>query len=182
MSFCPVSRSAIGWPAETVSPTETRTALTVPAEGAGMSIVALSDSSVISGSSAATVSPAATCTSMTGTSAKSPMSGTVTSIRSYTPAGEPYPAGSPVVGRASSCTVSRPGAPAAPAAPGAPAAPSSPSACSTRIGVPSETVSPTLTSSELTVPAAGAGTSRVALSDSRVTTGSSAATVSPGAT
>ena len=45
--------------------------------GAGMSIVALSDSSVMSGSSAATSSPAATCTSMTGTSSKSPMSGTL---------------------------------------------------------------------------------------------------------
>ena len=65
----------------------------VPAAGAGMSMVALSDSSVISGSSAATVSPAAMCTSMTGTPAKSPISGTVTSIRSYTPLGEPYPAG-----------------------------------------------------------------------------------------
>ena len=97
-----------------MSPTATRTAVTVPAPGAGMSMVALSDSSVISGSSAATVSPAATWTSMTGTSAKSPMSGTVTSIRSYTPAGEPYPAGSSGVGRASSCTVSRPGAPPAP--------------------------------------------------------------------
>ena len=77
------------WPAETVSPTATRTAMIVPASGAGMSMVALSDSSVISGSSAATVSPGAMCTSMTGTSAKSPISGTVTSIRSYTPLGEP---------------------------------------------------------------------------------------------
>ena len=160
----------MGWPAETMSPTATRTAVTVPAPGAGMSIVALSDSSVISGSSAATVSPAATWTSMTGTSAKSPISGTVTSIRSYTPAGEPYPAGSSGVGRASSCTVSRPGTPPAP------------SVCRTRIGVPSETMSPRLISSEPTVPAAGAGTSRVALSDSRVTRGSSAATTSPGAT
>jgi hypothetical protein len=70
------------WPAETRSPTETRTAATMPATGAGMSIVALSDSSVISGSSAATASPAVTCTSMTGTSAKSPRSGTVTSMTS----------------------------------------------------------------------------------------------------
>ena len=52
-------------------------------------MVALSDSSVISGSSAATMSPAAMCTSMTGTSAKSPISGTVTSIRSCSPLGEP---------------------------------------------------------------------------------------------
>ena len=84
-----MSRSAIGWPAETVSPTATRTVTIVPAAGAGMSMVALSDSSVISGSSAATMSPAAMCTSMTGTSAKSPISGTVTSIRSCSPLGEP---------------------------------------------------------------------------------------------
>ena len=44
-------------PSDTVSPTLIRTAQTVPAAGAGTSIVALSASSVISGSSAATVSP-----------------------------------------------------------------------------------------------------------------------------
>ena len=48
-------------------------------DGAGTSIVALSDSSVSSGSSALTLSPGATCTSMIGTSLKSPMSGTGTS-------------------------------------------------------------------------------------------------------
>ena len=69
----------MGVPTETVSPTETLTAVTVPAAGAGTSIVALSDSSVISGSSAATVSPTATWISMIGTSAKSPISGTTTS-------------------------------------------------------------------------------------------------------
>ena len=52
----------------------------VPADGAGTSIVALSDSSVISESSTPTVSPGFTSTSMTGTSLKSPMSGTLTSI------------------------------------------------------------------------------------------------------
>ena len=76
-------------PAETRSPTETRTAVTVPATGAGMSMVALSDSRVISGSSAATVSPGATCISMTGTPAKAPRSGTVTPMTSYMPLGEP---------------------------------------------------------------------------------------------
>ena len=70
------------WPAETWSPTATRTAVMVPAMGAGMSSVALSDSRVISGSSGATASPAATCTSITGTSMKWPMSGTVTSMTS----------------------------------------------------------------------------------------------------
>ena len=48
----------------------TRTAATVPATGAGMSNVALSDSRVISGSLPLTTSPAATCTSITGTSMK----------------------------------------------------------------------------------------------------------------
>ena len=45
--------------------------------GDGTSIVALSDSSVTSASSALTVSPAFTSTSMTGMSLKSPMSGTL---------------------------------------------------------------------------------------------------------
>ena len=43
-------------------------------------MVALSDSRVISGSSALTTSPGATWISMTGTSAKSPRSGTLTSV------------------------------------------------------------------------------------------------------
>jgi hypothetical protein len=58
----------------------TFTSATVPPAGAGMSMVALSDSSVSSGSSALIVAPAWTWTSMTGTSLKSPMSGTFTSI------------------------------------------------------------------------------------------------------
>ena len=49
-------------------------------DGAGTSIVALSDSSVITGSSALTLSPALTVTSITGMSLKSPMSGTRTSV------------------------------------------------------------------------------------------------------
>ena len=52
----------------------------MPAEGAGTSIVALSLSSVISGSSALTASPTLTLMSMIGTSLKSPMSGTFTSV------------------------------------------------------------------------------------------------------
>ena len=55
-------------PWATRSPTLTETALTVPAAGAGTSMVALSDSRVISGSSAAITSPGTTCTSITGTS------------------------------------------------------------------------------------------------------------------
>ena len=52
-------------------------------------MVALSDSRVSSGSSAEMVSPGATWTSITGTFSYSPMSGTLTSRRSYTPAGDP---------------------------------------------------------------------------------------------
>jgi hypothetical protein len=76
-------------PSETVSPTATFRSRIVPATGEGTSIVALSDSSVISGSSSATVSPGLTITSMIGTSAKSPMSGTRTSTVVYSPASEP---------------------------------------------------------------------------------------------
>jgi hypothetical protein len=53
--------------------------LTVPSTGEGTSIVALSDSSEISGSSAFTASPILTNTPITGTSLKSPMSGVLTS-------------------------------------------------------------------------------------------------------
>ncbi len=67
-------------PSLTLSPTFNFTSLTTPAAGDGTSIVALSDSSVTSESSAATVSPGLTNTSMTGMSLKSPMSGTLTSI------------------------------------------------------------------------------------------------------
>src|SRR5690242_17497379 len=50
----------------------------MPPIGAGTSIVALSDSSVTSGSSGCTMSPGFTNTSITGTSLKSTMSGTRT--------------------------------------------------------------------------------------------------------
>ena len=76
----PVSSSRIGDPRLTRSPTLTRSSRTVPAAGEGMSMVALSDSRVTSGSSTLTTSPAATWISMTGTSAKSPISGTLTSV------------------------------------------------------------------------------------------------------
>ena len=59
-----------------MSPTFTFTSSTVPSEGEGTSMLALSDSSTISGCSGSTASPALTSTSMTGTSAKSPRSGT----------------------------------------------------------------------------------------------------------
>src|SRR5215204_4352686 len=80
----PVTSTRITEPSLTLSPTFTLIALTTPDSGAGTSIVALSDSSETSGSSALTVSPTLTKISITGTSLKSPMSGTRTSA---TPAG-----------------------------------------------------------------------------------------------
>ena len=57
----------------------TRTSFTTPADGDGISIVALSLSSVTSDCSTATVSPGFTRISTTSTLLKSPMSGTKTS-------------------------------------------------------------------------------------------------------
>jgi hypothetical protein len=57
-----------------------------------------------------------------------------------------------------------------------------PSPPTTTMTVPSLTVSPTLTRTSWTCPEAVDGTSMVALSDSRVTSGSSSATTSPGDT
>src|SRR5256885_11884757 len=72
-------------PWETLSPTLTRSSLTIPASEEGISIVALSDSSVMREVSLATRSPGFTRTSMTSMSLKSPMSGTCTSIICATP-------------------------------------------------------------------------------------------------
>src|ERR1700687_3541108 len=81
------SRTTITFPSLTLSPGLTFTSLITPAEGEGTSMVAFSDSSVTSESSAFTVSPGLTRTSITGTSLKSPMSGTLTSILCAAPAG-----------------------------------------------------------------------------------------------
>src|SRR5574337_134771 len=80
----PVASDRSTEPSLTLSPILTTMACTTPGSGAGTSIVALSDSSETSGSSAFTVSPTFTKISMTGTSLKSPMSGMRTSA---TPAG-----------------------------------------------------------------------------------------------
>jgi hypothetical protein len=72
-------------PSETLSPTFTDTSLTMPVNGEGTSIVALSDSNEIKGSSAWIESPGFTRTSITGTSLKSPMSGINTCLVSATP-------------------------------------------------------------------------------------------------
>src|SRR5246127_2627241 len=149
-------------PSLTRSPTLTFRSATFPPSGEGTSIEALSDSSVTSGCSAAMVSPGLTMTSMIGTSLKSPMSGTRTSA---TPAGA-------LVGAGGADTAGFTVSLAGPA----------PSTSSMRIGAPSLTLSPTLTASDLTTPAAGEGTSIDALSDSSVIRGASASTCWPGCT
>ena len=70
----------MGEPCDTLSPTLMRSSFTTPEFGDGISIVALSDSSVISDCSLETASPGFTSTSMTSTFLKSPMSGTCTSV------------------------------------------------------------------------------------------------------
>jgi hypothetical protein len=62
------SMTATACPSETRSPTFTLISLTTPATGLGMSMVAFSDSTVSRASSAFTVSPAFTHTSITGIS------------------------------------------------------------------------------------------------------------------
>ena len=65
-------------PFATLSPTLTERAVTFPANGAGISIVALSVSSVMMLSFSLTVSPTFTRTSIISTASKSPISGNST--------------------------------------------------------------------------------------------------------
>ncbi len=75
----PVTASSrISVPLLTLSPTFTFSDLTVPDSDDGISIEALSDSTVIRLCSASTESPSLTSTSMTSTSSKSPISGITT--------------------------------------------------------------------------------------------------------
>jgi hypothetical protein len=76
----PASISASTLPSDTLSPSFTRISTMRPATLAGISIEALSLSTVIRLCSSATSSPAFTRTSITSTSLKSPMSGTFNSI------------------------------------------------------------------------------------------------------
>ena len=75
------SKIKIKCPCAILSPTFNFTSLTTPANGAGISIDALSDSTVTSESSLAIVSPALTSTSITSTLSKLPISGTKTSCK-----------------------------------------------------------------------------------------------------
>src|SRR5574343_1742510 len=79
-SLAPASTLISKAPSLTREPSWTSTSLTVPATGLGTSMVALSDSRVAMASSTLIVSPTLTNRSMTGTSEKSPISGTLTSM------------------------------------------------------------------------------------------------------
>ena len=79
----PRSSVRITDPSLTVSPTLTLISFTTPACDDGISIDALSLSTVIRLCSTLTVSPGLTSTSMTATSLKSPMSGTLMSINGH---------------------------------------------------------------------------------------------------
>src|SRR5687768_9106357 len=154
----------MGEPLETLSPTLIFSSFTTPAPGDGISIVALSDSSVMSDCSFDTLSPGLTSTSMTSTSLKSPMSGTGTVM--VPPAAEGFAAST----FGAACAFGSGGA--------SPLLLSS----STRIGEPFDTLSPTLILISFTTPAFGDGISMVALSDSSVTSDCSLDTASPGFT
>ena len=97
------SRSRL--PFDTLSPTLTLSSFTTPACDDGISIDALSLSTVIRLCSAFDLSPGLTSTSMTATSSKSPMSGTTTSTRPPSP--RPSPAGAGAAGAGGAGPLSR---------------------------------------------------------------------------
>ena len=163
-----VSTSIIGAPSDTLSPTFTSTAFTTPAAVQGTSIVALSVSSVIRVSSTETVSPTLISTAMMSTFSWPPMSGTATTSTPPAATGAAAGAGAAVAAGAS--------------ATGAAGASAAAAVSTSRMTPPSDTLSPTLTLTSLTTPAASAGTSMVALSVSSVIRVSSTAMVSPALT
>src|SRR5471032_1290333 len=163
-----------GEPSCTLSPTLTLMAVTTPAWLDGISMLALSDSTVISDWSTLIVSPTLTINSMTSTSLKSPMSGTLTSTGPLAAAAAGAAAGAAAAGAGAGAAAA--GAAAAGAAAGA-AAP--PSASSNSSKPPSATLSPTLILISLTTPAWLDGISMLALSDSTVISDWSTLIVSP---
>jgi hypothetical protein len=172
------SRMASRSPMLTTSPILTLSSLSTPAADDGISIEALSDSTVISDCSTLMVSPGLTRTSMTETSLKSPMSGMRTSTG-------PEAAGAAAGAGAGAATdLLAAGAGAAWAAAGfdAEGAASAPATSSVRTTEPCLTLSSSLTLSSLTTPAWLEGISMEALSDSTVMSDCSAFTVSPGLT
>src|SRR5581483_7400703 len=153
-------------PCETLSPGFTATDAIVPAADAGTSIDAFSLSSTASGASLTIVCPGWTSTSTTGTSLKSPMSGTTRSI--VVPPPLPLESGGAGAGEAAGFALL--------------AAVVPPFAAIVSRTVPCETLSPTRTLTSLTVPDAVDGTSIDALSLSRTTSGASLVIVCPGLT
>ena len=156
-------------PFDTLSPIFTFSALSTPACEDGISIDALSDSTVIRLCSTLIVSPGLASSSITETSSKSPMSGTSTSTG---PAAAAAAGGGAVAAAGAVATAA--GALAAPAAEA--------SASSNSSSVPSATLSPSLTFSSFTTPACEDGISIDALSLSTVTSDCSTFTVSPALT
>jgi len=143
----------------------------------GISIEALSLSTVISDCSFATVSPGFTSTSITSTSLKSPMSGTTTSI------GPPEAVAGADAGAGAGAGAGADFGGGALVAAGGGAAAGAPEAeSSTTTGLPCETLSPSFTRSSFTTPADDDGISIDALSLSTVISDCSFATVSPGFT
>ena len=103
-----VSSSNIGVPSETLSPTFTNMAFITPPFGAGISILALSDSNTRRSDSASIVSPTATQISITSTPSAPPMSGilivSIATIDSYTVRGSAFSASMPYFAMASTTT------------------------------------------------------------------------------
>ncbi|MCY1432249.1 hypothetical protein D9M71_482400 [compost metagenome] len=145
-------------PVPTSSSSLMETLSTTPAAGDGISMLALSDSRVISDWSATTVSPALTRTSMILALPAEPMSGTWMSwtLSATGAAGAAAGAGAAAAAGAAAWA----GAAAAGAA--------APATSRSRIRSPVPTSSLSLTLMALTTPAAGDGISMLALSDSRV--------------
>lgn len=151
-------------PVPTSSPTLIETLSTTPEAGEGISMLALSDSRVISDWSASTVSPALTITSMTLALPAEPMSGT---LMSWTLAAAGA-AGLLSLGAGAGASAFGASGWAGAASALASAGCSPPSTSSSRISSPSFKVSPTFALMLFTTPALGLGISMLALSDSRV--------------
>src|SRR5690606_25051977 len=148
------STTRISAPWETLSPSLTLISLTTPPTEAGISMEALSDSTVIRLCSAWMVSPTLTRISMTSTASKSPMSGTTTGCS------PPEVAGAAAAADAGAGAGAAVGAgAAAPAAAEADAAGpvAAPDASTSRMSAPSLTLSPSLTLTALTTPPCEAG-------------------------
>ncbi len=151
------SNTMIREPVLTLSPAAILISFTVPANGAGTSIEALSPSTVIRDCSSVMVSPTFTMISVTSTSSP-PISGTLTSLLSAA-------TGAAARAAAFCCTGAASAAPFADS--------------KIMISLPVSILSPTATLISLTTPACGDGTSMEALSPSTVISDCSASTVSP---